>query len=403
MRIAHVINTISPDDGGPPQVALNLASAQAKRGASVRLVTGDAPRTPEWWDYWSGRIPGLSAVQLHAVPAGWLAARHRDALLLHRGSDVLHVHGIWVSLTRKVLRAPAAQRTLTMLTPHGSLSGWSLRHHGLRKAIALKAGWLRLIRSADVLHAVSPGEEQDLTQLVPGSRIAVIPNGVLASELDPVSDELAATLRTGDPALPPSIAALLAANTPYILFMARLHSVKGPDILVEAFSQVARDFPEYRLVMAGPDFGERESLLAQAQRLGISRRVEFPGGIFGEARRLVMQRAAIICQPSRYEAFSVSLLESLAAGVPVLTTASANFTDLARHGAGLICDLSSASLATQVRRLLSEPELRRQMGTRGRALIRHRYTWDSIAAQSLQQYEQMGARRSPDRAATHGF
>jgi len=93
-----------------------------------------------------------------------------------------------------------------------------------------------------------------------------------------------------------------------------------------------------------------------------------------------------VCQPSRYEAFSLSLLEALAAGVPVLTTPEANFPEVQTSGAGVICKGQSRELAQNMLMLLQQSELRETMGQAGRALTLSKYTWDRIAANALQVY-----------------
>jgi glycosyltransferase involved in cell wall biosynthesis len=326
---------------------------------------------------WRGAIPNLDNVELREAPAGWRFGRHTLRTL--RGwrntSDIMHIHGIWRSLAGFALYSRRGSNAATVLAPHGMLSPWALNNNAIRKKFARRAGWNRLISSTDLFHAVSVGEEHEIRALNFGVRVTVIPNGVSVSE---IANETMEFHREADSSLP------------YILYLARLHRMKGPDLLLNAFADVARSAGPtfgYRLIMAGPDFGEKTALESQARKLGIADRVQFPGPVFGEAKRELYRGATIVCQPSRYEAFSLSLLEALASGVPVLTTPQANFPEIQSHQAGIVCSAEIGELAHNMRLLLSRPELRLQLGKSGSALVLSKYTWDRIAVSSLAAYE----------------
>ena len=263
-----------------------------------------------------------------------------------------------------------------MLAAHGTLSPWALSQRSLKKKLAMRVGLRRLISKADAFHAVSIGEQNEIRAAISSARTVIIPNGVDLAELSSELPEMTAAV-AGSPA------------ASYVLFLARLHEVKGANLLVDAFALLLKQSTEcssYRLIMAGPDYGEEGSLRAQAKRLGIDQKVEFTGAVFGEEKRNLFRNATLVCQPSRYEAFSLTLLEALAVGVPVVTTPGANFPEVASEKAGIVSDRTPQELARNMRMLLTRPALRAQMGNNGRDLVRNKYTWERIAARSLEIY-----------------
>lgn len=366
---------------------MHLAGAQAALGAEVEVVTYGHASNRQWMSQWRSRIPGSGDVELREVAPGWRFTRSnlRTFRGLRDGADILHVHGIWRSLAWCALSGRHGRRAATVLAPHGMLSPWALGHKGFRKKLAMRAGWRRLISSADMLHAVSLGEQNEIKAVISQARIALIPNGVATEETYHRTTENTELRQDGAP------------TGGYVLYLARLHEMKGPDLLLDAFADVinsTNEYSGYRLVMAGPDYGEKSALQAQARRLGIKDKVHFPGPVFDEAKRDLYRGATLVCQPSRYEAFSLSLLEALASGVPVLTTPEANFPEVQTSAAGIICRGEPQELARNLRLLLSQPELRERMGQQGRALALNKYTWERIAVAAMEVYKNLLTRRA---------
>jgi glycosyltransferase involved in cell wall biosynthesis len=273
----------------------------------------------------------------------------------------------------------------TILAPHGTLSTWSLRQKRLKKALALAMSWRRSLMRLDALHALNGAECREVERELPGARVEILPNGVNLEEFAPPSqpvDELLAPLTGG---------------RPYFLFLARLHHVKGPDRLLRAFALAVRSnmLPEVDLVIAGPDFGMLETLRGLTQDLGVGLRVRFVGPVRGPLKAALLRHALCVCQPSLYECFSITVLESLACGVPVLITPESNFPEVAAHGAGLVVDGAPEKLASALARLAQEPQMRAMMGAAGLDLVRREFTWRAVAEHSLLAYERLRSSQGP--------
>src|SRR5207249_2915920 len=92
-------------------------------------------------------------------------------------------------------------------------------------------------------------------------------------------------------------------NQPYILFLSRLHLQKGLDYLAEGFALLAKQNPDVRLVIAGPDFGARTEIHDQVRRLGVEERVHFIGPIYGKEKLELLTGATCFALTSRQEGF----------------------------------------------------------------------------------------------------
>ena len=105
----------------------------------------------------------------------------------------------------------------------------------------------------------------------------------------------------------------------YVLYVGNLKVTKGVFELLEGFAKVAEQFPELKLVFAGPG-GLLHQLTAKAKQLTIENRVTFLGSVDHEELPALMQHASVVALPSYSEGVPNVLLESMACGTPVLAT-----------------------------------------------------------------------------------
>ncbi len=125
-----------------------------------------------------------------------------------------------------------------------------------------------------------------------------------------------------------------------VLFLGRLHKIKGCDLLIEAFANIAEQDADIHLVLAGPDsenWGiELQSL---AKRLGISNRITWTGMLHGDKKWAALHAAEVFCLPSHHENFGVVVAEALACGKPVLISNQVNiWREILSASAGFVDD-----------------------------------------------------------------
>lgn len=172
-----------------------------------------------------------------------------------------------------------------------------------------------------------------------------------------------------------------------ILFLGRVHPIKGADRLLEAFLQIQARLPNAVLVMAGPDeWGCERKFQQTVSQAGLQDRVIFPGMVSGEAKLDLLARADLFCLPSDAEGFSMAVLEALASGTPVLLSPGCHFPEVETAGVGRVVSPTSKALAQAMVDLLSQPERLRAMGRLGVEFVSRHYTWDHITQQLLEVY-----------------
>jgi glycosyltransferase involved in cell wall biosynthesis len=239
----------------------------------------------------------------------------------------------------------------------------------------------RSLRQASMIHATSEMERDWIERyLGKGPRIAVIPNGV-EMQVFP------GTPRETKP----------ASRTRQVLYLGRLHPLKGLELLIEAWGRMGNGTPEacptggngWQLVIAGPDEqGTRARLEAQARTLGLAN-LTFPGPLYGEEKRRALAEADLFALPSRTENFGIAVAEALAAGLPVITTKGTPWSEIEGRSGWWVdvnADAIAKALAAAMR--LSDAECH-TMGQRGRELVAAKYQWDAVGRAMMAVYESL--------------
>jgi glycosyltransferase involved in cell wall biosynthesis len=400
--------------GGPVISVSSLAESLVRKGHEVTVFTTNAnldqdldvpTDQPVEVDgvtvYYFRRIEPLKAlfprVAYLSRSIGTLyAPAMARALASQAGSfDVLHTHLPFVYPTLATARAAfRAQRPL-FYHQRGVFDPERLKFRALKKTLYLTLVEKPILRRATTLIALTEAERESYAALGIGTPCRVIPNGImLPARLDRERTRaVLASLRIGD-------------DQRVILFMGRLHPIKGADRLLRAFVRVASAYPDALLVLAGPDeFGIERSFRAGVSDAGLADRVRFPGMVQGETKSALLERSDLFCLPSDAEGFSMAILEALAHETPVLISPRCHFPDVETFQAGRIAPVDDESLARALGEMLAQPERLVAMGQAGRALVAERYTWDAAASSMIAAYEEgiernNRAHRGSARAAT---
>ncbi len=229
----------------------------------------------------------------------------------------------------------------------------------------LNSYWEKWVfREAQVIIAVSQQVKQELIEIgIEADTIHVISNGVDLTEFSPgMGDRLALNLPT---------------DVPLALFVGDIRlNRKNLDTVLHALTQV----PDLHLVVAGATEGSPYPALTA--KLNLTQRVHFLG--FRRDVDALMQVVDLFVLPSRYETFGMVILEAMASGLPVITTATTGVAEIVIPECGIVISNpeDEQALAKSLQTLTADPILRTQMGQAGRA-IAEQHSWASKARQYL--------------------
>ncbi|HEY0009143.1 MAG TPA: glycosyltransferase [Tepidisphaeraceae bacterium] len=381
LRILHVIGSMDPDAGGPPNIVSRLAAAQAGLGHDVAVMSygdesvqaralRDAARVPNGekvrhiWLKPAGRLDKLFGRQAYKLFARLLPE-----------FDVVHTQGVWEPIILQAARVARRLGVVHVIAPQGMLDPWSLGQKRLKKTIALRLGYHHMLSNASALLLLNEDEKTLIQPLGFKSPQQILANGMSPAEIYPLEEP--GTFRAAHPEI---------GAHPYVLFLSRLHFKKGLDILAEAYHRFVQRRPDVHLVVAGPDEGQRQNFIDAIDRMNLNDRVHLVGPLYGRDKKAALRDAACFCLPSRQEGFSIAIIEAMACELPVVITEGCHFPEVAEFNAGRVTPLDPAAVAQALEDVVANETVRIAMGQAGRKLIESRFTWQRIAEQSIEIY-----------------
>ena len=336
-----------------------------RRGQLLEQVLGTGAPVTEF--------PVTSFFRLQTVRQQFALARH----LQRRHVQVMHSYNFYAN----VFALPAARFAgvpciVASVRDTGVyLSPLQRRVH--RAALSLAD---RILVNAEAVRDWLAGEGVD------PARIVVVPNGL---DADAYARRRGATSFRQELGLGP--------DARLVVVLARLNREKGLDCFVDAAARIAPQFPDTHFVVVGGDLapradgsipGEiayRQELDERARRAGIADRVHFTG--FREDVPNVLAETALSVLPSFSEGLSNTLLESMAAGVPIVATAVGGTPEVVEDGrCGLLVPPRDAgALADAMARVLGNELLAARLADAGRkrAVERHSFASTVAATQDL--------------------
>jgi len=308
----------------------------------------------------------VRAVRAWPMP-GLRLAPALDLALADVDADVLHLQGLWLYPSIATLRWRARTGGPVVISPHGMLDPWALRHSAWKKRLALALFERRNLSGAACLHALAEGELTALRAMGLDAPVALIPNGVDLPAPHP------------RPARP---FCLDGDARRILLFLGRIHPKKGIAEALRAWALVLQGSPALRrdwvfVITGWDDGGHVERLLRLSTELGIDASVRFTGPIFGAEKSALFQAANAFILPSHSEGLPMAVLEAWSHGCPVLMTQACNLPEGFAAGAAVEITTDPAAMAPVLAASLADQDLSR-LGAAGRSLVAERFSWDRV-------------------------
>ena len=365
MKVAMV----SPYDftwpGGVTAHVSQLSRALGRLGHEVQVL---APHSPSRECQDSdllvplGRsVPLPSGGSIARVSLSWWLYRKVRTLLSREQFDVIHLHEPMAPIL------PLCVLEYSTAVNVGTFHASRNHQHLYRFTHPIIKRWHQRLHGSI---AVSPAARRYISDSFPGD-YEIIPNGI---DVDHFSQLAAPWPEYQD-------------GKTNILFVGRLERRKGLRYLLESFSRLKWDLPNIRLLVVGPGNPDQDSYrVLGAQNL---QDVVFLGRVPYQDLPRYYASADIFCSPATgAESFGIVLLEAMAAGKPVVASRIEGYCGVMTEGQeGLFFPrTNSEALASTLEFLVRNPDIRQEMGDRGR-LTAQKYRWEVVASQVEQYYE----------------
>ena len=323
MRILRVIASVDPATGGPVAGLRAVTPALASLGHDTEFLTVDEA-TEGYLQSFVGPVHALGPAK-----GSYSYSARVPKWLQKNGSrfDAIIIHGLWQSfgpMVRAYSRTPGAPAYFVF--PHGMLDphlrkAYPAKH--IKKWLYWMAAERHVLRDARAVFFTCEEERRLAKTTFPLYQCneRVVAYGTAAPDGPP--ERLKAVWQKRFPEL---------NGRPYFLFLGRIHSKKGVDVLLRAYTQLLRteyvgrenDLPD--LVLAGPclDNGYLQELRTVARESVAAAKVHWTGMLTGDAKWGALQGAEAFILPSHQENFGIAVVEALACGTPVLLSDRVN-------------------------------------------------------------------------------
>jgi glycosyltransferase involved in cell wall biosynthesis len=360
--------------GGPPRVTWDLTRGLAKRGHLVTVFTTDALDARRRARPLHETVEGVEVTRFRNVsnsfawrtkkfvPPGLAVAVERQVASF----DLVHVTEARTVPTAAGYLAARQHGVPLCVSAHGSLPG-STGLRGIAKEAYDRLLVQPMLREASLLLAQTPHEVELYGAL--GGRpeaIEILALPVNLDDFDPLPttrDEFRARLG-------------IAPHERVVMFLGRLHYLKGIDILMESVRRAHAVDPTIRLLIVGRDDGAWKSLRGRYPDEFERGRFQFIGPLYGRDRI----EAYVACDvfaitPRLWEETSLSALEAAACGRPVVLTPQAEIPGLVAAGAGMMPGSDPDAIRDAILATLDDSV---EMGQAARELVRANHTVDAV-------------------------
>lgn len=378
MRLLFYKPVLRVELGGPVRATLDLASGLSRRGHEVGISCFDAGDFPDPWRNAEPGHPSLQLLSRPKMPGGLFSPAQLDvARSILTGFDRVHIQNMWSPSSAQIAAVARSLAIPYIVSTRGMLDDWSMSQRRTKKRFYLWIAGRRMLEQAAFVHCTATSELEQAQKWFPRGRGTVIPNLL---DLEPFAN------------LPGPERARQAFNIspdgpPVLLFLSRIHQKKGTEVLVRAAAILRDRGVPFRVIIAGRGTAAYERSLADlVASLRLGERVSFIGQVSGLDKISLYQSARLFALPTSQENFGFVFFESLAAGLPVLTTPLVDTTrQLLASGGSFIADQTPVAFADTIERLLADPAALSRAGAAGREWTFRLLNPDVI----LGQYERM--------------
>lgn len=383
MKILHVIDNVGEASGGTGEIIPRICHEQYKSGLDVMLACRahgsisktavDAQENGVRFRFFSGMVCRFNRIGFSFEMMFGLGRLIRDC-------DVVHIHSGWMFPVWWAAHCARKYRKPYVMMPHGSLEPARLIFSRWKKMIV---GWLfdrRIYREASMVWVTAESEVVGVRQYGATCPIRIVPLGLDVQPYIESRRDFDLLKRLG-----------VATDKKLLLYFSRITKFKGLDLLANVWRDLAFEFPDWQLVIAGPDdyHGYRREIEPQfASKCPVLSFV-FTGPVYGKDKYNVLKSASAFVLPTRNENFSIAVAEALASAVPVVCTKGAPWSSI-DGVCGCWVDVSEGAIREGLRKILAMScDERNKLGLSGRALVVGAYSWSAIQQVMIESYKEI--------------
>ena len=397
MKILHVAHFFYPclSAGGVVNASYQIASNQCNEN-EVKVISSDSCK--ERLKFPNGRydvdVDGIKVDYFKNLSNGFKLKTMLDTPLAApfkirkdiNDYDIVHIHEHRQSLAIIASYFARKNNIPYIVQAHGSVLPF-FQKEGLKNLFDKVFGF-KILHNASCVFALTEVEkEQYLKMGVDEDKIEIVPLGINLEEYEnlPAFGKFRSKFNIGK-------------NDKLILFVGRIHEIKGLDLLIDSFNELIThhneknsledtDSPIIKLAIVGPDDGYLVKLEEKVKEYSLEENVIITGPLYKEEKHEALVDCDLFVMPSKYESFTTSGLEAMACSKPLVLTKNNHIHDWVDGNVGIACEDNKDSLEEAIEKVLFDDELSQIFARNGKKLIKEKYNWDIINNQILEIYK----------------
>ncbi len=285
-------------------------------------------------------------------------------------NPIIHYHNIWNYIPLAAHKVAKQLSAPIVVSPRGNLYPWNLGKGYLKKKLYLDIFQREYFNSANCIHVTSKEELLAVKNLGFRAPLALIPNGVDLNEFEDMKSKKTHRANLG-----------LSDKYKYILYMGRIEEKKGLHTLFEAYVDFSKKNAGWQIVVAGPIYDKiyYDKCKRFIENTGCGDSINWIGMVSGSQRIDAYGAADLFVLPTQSENFGIVIAESLAAGLPVITTDGTPWQEIQTESAGFIVPLTAQAILLAIENFNSLNESEIEEMIRSAKNIAKRYSWDRPA------------------------
>lgn len=348
--------------GGGALHAHEMSRLQSEMGHDVTLLTSDhgrydLPRQEERDGYTVRRYRQLARPMGNSITPGIIP----DVWKLQRDYDVVHAHSHLYFSTNIAAIFARFNDTPLVVTNHGLVSQTAPL---LVQKVFMKTVAPLTFNSADRVLCYTQIDYERLRELGVTADISIIHNGIDCDTFRPKDG---------------------VKDTPQILFVGRLKENKGVCRLIDAFADIADDFPDVNLKIVGTG-PLKEQIISKIKEERLEERIKLAGRIPNDEMPELYAESSTFVLPSLNEGLPRTVLEAMACETAVVTSDLPQLEPLVQDAGLTVSKDSPKQLKDAIYQLLSDSDTREQMAKQGRKKVETNYSWSETIHKTTQVY-----------------
>jgi glycosyltransferase involved in cell wall biosynthesis len=386
MKILQIIPSISLVYGGPSQMVLGLASALAKAGVEVTILTTDSNGD-------NGQKPldiplnipikqdGYEIIYFRCAPfrrykfsLGLLKFLKNNA----KYSDIAHIHALFSPISSAAAIICRQQNLPYILRPLGTLDPSDLRKKKQLKQLYVALLERRNLAGASAVHFTSEQEAKISSRFGVSTKDLVIPLGVIPTKnnTENIRNKFG-----------------IFNDKPVVLFMSRIDPKKGLELLIPALQKLSIQGLDFHFVLAGTNPQDpiyEQKIKSDIENSQLKSHTTITGFVTGEAKISLLETADLFVLPSYYENFGIAVAEAMVAGIPVVISDQVHiYQQVLDSESGWVGTTDVESIVRLLTTALSNLQECQRRGLNAQKYALQHFSWDAITQQVIQAYREI--------------